>query len=121
MPARMVVELPGGQKVLFGGRGAATGLSEVGLAEDVAKATADSFRAGLGALGGLISVLEEAVGRMGRRPDKVEMEFGASLSGECDLWVVSGEGEAEFKVTITWEKTAEEKKAEPQDRPNNQA
>jgi hypothetical protein len=40
---------------------------------------------------------------------------------ECDLWVVSGEGEAEFKVTITWEKTAEEKKAGPQGRPNNLA
>lgn len=30
------------------------------------------------------------------------MEFRASLSGECDLWVVSGEGEAEFKVKVTW-------------------
>ena len=29
---------------------------------------------------------------MEHRPDKVEMEFRASLSGECDLWVVSGDG-----------------------------
>jgi hypothetical protein len=41
---------------------------------------------------------------MVHRPDKVEMEFGASLSGECDLWIVSGDGEAEFKVKLSWDK-----------------
>jgi hypothetical protein len=28
----------------------------------------------------------------------------ASLSGECDLWIVSGDGEAEFKVTLAWQR-----------------
>jgi hypothetical protein len=32
------------------------------------------------------------------------MEFGATLSSECDLWIVSGHGEAEFKVTLSWGK-----------------
>jgi hypothetical protein len=32
------------------------------------------------------------------------MEFRASLSGECDLWIVSGDGEAEFKVKLAWGK-----------------
>jgi len=32
------------------------------------------------------------------------MEFRASLTGECDLWIVSGEGEAEFKVKLAWGK-----------------
>jgi len=41
---------------------------------------------------------------MAHRPEKVEMEFSASLTGECDLWIVSGEGEAEFKVTLAWGK-----------------
>ena len=108
MPARMVVELTDGKKVLFGGRGGAvTGLSEVGLAEDIAKASSEKFRAGLGALAELVSMLEQSVGRMAQRPDKVEMEFRATLSGECDLWIVSGEGEAEFKVTLAWEKKGE--------------
>jgi hypothetical protein len=26
------------------------------------------------------------------------MEFRASLSGECDVWIVSGDAKAEFKV-----------------------
>lgn len=59
---------------------------------------------GAGALGELVSVLEAKVGRMPHGPDKVEMEFRASLSGECDLWIVSGTGEAEFKVTLSWGK-----------------
>ena len=41
---------------------------------------------------------------MPRRPEKVEMEFRASISVECDLWTVSGDGEAEFKVTLAWGK-----------------
>jgi len=40
---------------------------------------------------------------MANRPDKVEMEFGASLSGDCDLWIVSGEGKADFKVKLGME------------------
>ncbi|GJE01480.1 hypothetical protein GMJLKIPL_3412 [Methylobacterium isbiliense] len=32
------------------------------------------------------------------------MEVRASLTGEGDLWIVSGETEAEFKVTLTWGK-----------------
>lgn len=35
------------------------------------------------------------------------MEFRASLTGECDLWIVSGETGAEFKVTPTWGKDTE--------------
>jgi len=41
---------------------------------------------------------------MAHRPDKVEMEFGASLRGDRDLWVVSGEGKADFKVKLAWGK-----------------
>jgi hypothetical protein len=105
MPARMIVELPGGSKVLFGGGGAATGLSEVGLADDIAKASGDRFKAALGSLADLVAALEQSVGHMAHRPDKVEMEFGASLSGECDLWIVSGDGKAEFKVKLAWGKS----------------
>ncbi len=46
---------------------------------------------------------ERRLGALVRRPTKVEMEFGATLSADCDLWVVSGKGEAEFKVTLSWD------------------
>jgi hypothetical protein len=104
MAAKMVVELPEGKQLIFGGSGPTTGLSEVGIAEEITKAASGAFKGALGTLGTLVGMLEETVGRMEHRPDKVEMEFRASLSGECDLWIVSGDGEAEFKVTIAWEK-----------------
>jgi Trypsin-co-occurring domain 1 len=102
MSARMIVELHGGKKLLFGGQGPETGLSEVGIGEDIAKVTSDKFQAALGSLSDLVSALERSVRHMPQRPDKVELEFGASLSGDCDLWIVSGEGKAEFKVKLAW-------------------
>ena len=104
MPARILVELSEGNKILIGGGGPVAGLSEVGVAEDIAKAAGAKFKQALGSLAELVSVLEESVGRMAHRPDTVEMEFGASLSSDCNLWIVSGTGEAEFKVTLGWDK-----------------
>jgi hypothetical protein len=103
MSAQMIVELPGGAKIHFGHE-PARGLSEVGIAEDIAKVTAEKFKAALGSLAALVAALEDSVGHMTHRPDKVEMEFGASFSGDCDLWVVSGEGKADFKVKLAWGK-----------------
>jgi hypothetical protein len=103
MTAKMVIELPEGKQLFFGGSGPRPGLSEVGVVEEIAKkAASGAFQGALGTLATLVSMLEETVGRMPHRPDKVELEFRASLSGECDLWIVSGDGEAEFKVTVAW-------------------
>jgi hypothetical protein len=100
----MIVELPAGNKIFFGGQGAETGLAEVGVGAEVARVSGDQFKAALGALGDLVTALEQSVGHLAHRPDKVEMEFGATLSGDCNLWIVSGKGEAEFKVTLSWGK-----------------
>jgi hypothetical protein len=70
--------------------------------DQVAQATSATFQKALGSLAELVSALEQSVNSIAKRPDKVEMEFRASLSGECDLWVVSGDGEAEFKVKLAW-------------------
>jgi hypothetical protein len=104
MAAKMLVELPDGKQLIFGGHGPMSGLSEVGIGEDIAKAASGAFKGALGTLAALVGMLEDSVGRMEHRPDKIEMEFRASLSGECDLWIVSGDGEAEFKVKLAWGK-----------------
>jgi Trypsin-co-occurring domain 1 len=104
MSARMIVELPAGKKLLFGGQGPETGLADLAIAADLPKVTNDRFQAALGSLAELVTVLEASLGHMARRPDKVELEFGASLSGEADLWIVSGEAKAEFKVKLAWGK-----------------
>jgi hypothetical protein len=103
MSARMIVELSDVARIHFGDE-PATGLSEVGIGDEIAKVTAEKFKAALGSLAGLVAALEDSVGKLTHRPDKIEMEFGASLSGDCDLWVVSGEGKADFKVKLAWGK-----------------
>ncbi len=102
MAKTMIVTLPSGEKVLFGApqRG---GLREVSLKDKLVETSSSMFERALSTLGELVGVLEKSVGALEKRPSKVEMEFGATLSGDCDLWIVSGEGEAEFKVTLSWD------------------
>ena len=102
--ARMIVEFPGGNKVLFGGSGGSAGLSEVARRDDIAKATGDQFKKALASLTDITSAVEQSMDRMAHRPETVEIEFRASLTAECDLWIISGEGEAEFKITLAWGK-----------------
>jgi hypothetical protein len=101
MSARMIVELPTGAKIHFGSD-PVTGLAEVGVAEDIARIAGEKFKAALGSLADLVAALEDSIGKMAHRPDKIEMEFGASFGADCDLWVVSGEGKADFKVKLAW-------------------
>ena len=102
MAPDIVVELDGGKKIYFGGERTSSRLQEVSAANKAVKRSKDQFEAALGTLGDLINAMEKSLANVARRPDKVEMAFGASLTGECDLWIVSGEGKAEFKVTLTW-------------------
>jgi Trypsin-co-occurring domain 1 len=103
MSAQMIVEFQDGQQILFGGTDSGTGLSEVGVEEEIAKRTEAAFRSGIGAIGKLMTTLEESVGAMPKRPDKIEMEFGATLSADCKLWIVSGKGDYAIKVKLSWE------------------
>jgi hypothetical protein len=107
MAKTIIVALPSGKKLLFGApeRG---GLHEVSLGDKLAEKASGQFENALATLGELVGVLEKSVGALERRPSKVEMEFGATLSGDCDLWIVSGKGEAEFKVTLSWDKDDKE-------------
>ncbi len=102
MASTMKIELPDGNTLLFGAPKSG-GLREISRSDDLPSASADKFAKAMRSLGGLVQVLEEQVASLAKRPSSVEIEFGASLSGECDLWIVSGKGEAEFKVTLTWD------------------
>ena len=104
MATRIEVETPDGGKVFFGGGGQGAGLSEVSFADTAVKVAGEKFQAALGSLGWIVATLERSVETMAKRPDKVEVEFSASLTTECNLHIVSGEAEAEFKVTLTWGK-----------------
>lgn len=102
MSAQIIVELPERRKLYFGGESET--LAEFSAKGKITTVATEQFKSALGSLGELVKILEESVGTMAKHPDKVEMEFGASLKGECDLWIVSGEGEADFKVKLAWER-----------------
>ncbi|MGI4977414.1 MAG: CU044_2847 family protein [Janthinobacterium lividum] len=103
MPDIIKVKFASGNTVQFGNPQGG-GLSPVGMRDAVAEKAAETFDRALGALGDVVARLEAAIGGLPRRPDGVEVEFSASLKGDCDLWVVSGEAEAEFKVTLKWDR-----------------
>jgi hypothetical protein len=103
MAKTMQVELPSGKKIFFGADGG--GLQKVSALPNISNVAADRFEEAMGTLGELVGVLEKQVGALASRPSKVEIEFSASLSGDCNLWIVSGKGEAEFKVTLSWDAT----------------
>ena len=94
--ARIEVELVNGSKILIGGREAA------GSSSAIPNVSAYTFKTALGSLVEIVEILEHAVASMANRPEKVEMEFGASLSSECNLCIVPGAEDAELRVKLTW-------------------
>ena len=96
MAARIEVELVNGSKILIGGRDAAASSSAI------PNVSADTFKTAPGSLVEVVEMLEHAVASMANRPEKVEMEFGASVSSECNLCIVPGTEDAEFRVKLTW-------------------
>jgi hypothetical protein len=94
--ARIEVELVSGSKILIGGRDAA------GSSLAIPNVSAYTFKTALGSLVEVVEILEHAVASTANRPAKVEMEFGASLTSECNLWIVPAADDAEFRVKLTW-------------------
>lgn len=96
MATEMIVEFSDGKTLGFGGGG--TG------GEKIVKASSERFEGALGALGKLVEVLESSVGDLPKRPDKIEIEFRATLSDDCHLWIVTGDSDGEFKIKLSWER-----------------
>ncbi|MGC8470454.1 MAG: CU044_2847 family protein [Acetobacteraceae bacterium] len=103
MSPRMIVQLPDGNQIWFGDQPDAGGLREVARAAGPKTTSYEKFEAALGSLGTLVTAMEHAIGHMMRRPDKVTVELGASLNGDCRLWIASGHAGADFKITLTWD------------------
>lgn len=103
MSANVEVQFEDGTKLYVGGSKTATGLQEVSLSANAEKIAKEKFEKALGSLAHLVDALGTSLAKVSKKPKSVEMEFGASLTTECDLWIVSGEGTAEFKVKLTWE------------------
>jgi len=55
-------------------------------------------------IGEVAQVVFEAVKSKISQPDQITLEFGATLKGGTHLFLVSGNTEATFKVTLSWKK-----------------
>ena len=58
----------------------------------------------LAPLGELVEVVFGQLKSAVRKPDKVTLELGAAFKGKTGLVIVSGEAQANLKVTLSWEK-----------------
>lgn len=104
MTALMVIELSDDKRLFFGGRGPDGELSEIWVTDDIAKGTTENFKSAMNSLAELVKLLDESVGAMPKHPEKIEIEFGASLGSDCNLWIAPGDSKAEFKVKLSWGK-----------------
>lgn len=103
MAARIIVDLSGGKIVLFGGA-QQPGAPATALSDSLTRADVEEFGAALGSIGELVKSLHASIDALPRRPEKVEIEFCATLSQECDLWIVAADASPEFKVKLAWGK-----------------
>lgn len=78
--------MAGSASALGGGDDDGMGLAEVSVGGTIANASAEAFGKGLATLGDLFRMLDSAVSALPKRPEAIEMEFRAKLTGECDLW-----------------------------------
>ena len=55
-------------------------------------------------IGEVAEMVFEAVKSKVINPDKITLEFGATLKGGVNLYIVSGNVDATFKVSLAWER-----------------
>lgn len=102
MAARIIVNLPEGGVVLFGGA-PEQGVADAGLHAGATRVEVGALEAAFGALGVVAAAMERAVAALPNRPEGMEVEFGATLSSDGDLWIVGPDASPEFTVRLAWE------------------
>jgi Trypsin-co-occurring domain 1 len=103
MAQTTVVNLGDGQKLYFGGT-QGSGLGEVSARGAIAAVAVAELEKAFAGLGNLIAMVQKGIEQAGTMPSKTEIEFGVSIEGKCDIHVFSGSANADFKVTLSWDK-----------------
>jgi len=101
MSARIIVNVSEGKIVLIGGSPEA-GMPDVGLSDGLTRASGEELSAALGAIGDIVKSFQATIDALPSRPQTIEVEFGASFGRECDLWIVSGDANPEFRIRLVW-------------------
>ncbi len=66
------------------------------------KEAQETFETALEGLQGVAKSLHAQLSAMEIRPDSVNVEFGIKLSAAAGVIIASGGGEANFKISLTW-------------------
>ncbi|WP_242440505.1 CU044_2847 family protein [Streptomyces sp. CB02923] len=62
----------------------------------------ETLEGALRPLGAVLGSIHRSLAAGDHRPDEVTVEFGVTLGSDLSLGVFSGNGEASFKVSATW-------------------
>ncbi|WP_030673378.1 CU044_2847 family protein [Streptomyces rimosus] len=62
----------------------------------------EALESALRPLGSVLGSIHRSLAGGDHRPDEVTVEFGVTLGSDLSLGVFSGNGEASFKVSATW-------------------
>jgi hypothetical protein len=68
-----------------------------------------SFDQALDTIGPIAGKLLNRLKEIPKTPDQINLEFGLKLGFQTGVVIASGNGEANFKVSLTWKKDPESK------------
>ncbi len=83
-------------------------LGPASLGDTIAKAQ-QSFEQALDAIGPIAGKLLTRLEEIPKKPDQIAVEFGLKLGSKVGVVIASGSSEANFKVSLTWNKDTESK------------
>lgn len=79
-----------------------TALSKGG-GEDTEFETKTEFNDAIQSLGAYANSLQDVIGGIKLTPKEVSVEIGMKLTGEAGFIIASAKGEADMRITLTWE------------------
>lgn len=87
------------------GFGSAQPVSVNGRAAQALSRGGEALAEALRPLGGVLDGIHQSFTESARRPNEVTVEFGVTLGSDLKLGIFSGNGEASFTVSATWDFT----------------
>ncbi|KOT61112.1 MULTISPECIES: CU044_2847 family protein [Streptomyces] len=91
-----------GELELPDGYGSARPVSVDGRVARALTRGGEALEGALRPLGSVLGSIHRSLASGDHRPDEVTVEFGVTLGSDLSLGVFSGNGEASFKVSATW-------------------
>jgi len=83
------------------------GFQRVGRGEDAVKRAAETMQNALGQLRPTAQTVIDQFRTLSDAPDKISLGFGIKVTGEAQLVIAKAASEANFQVSIEWQRTSQ--------------